>query len=88
MDEEFREQNKVRLHNTLRGFDGDSRVLVEYHRKIEIGGQTYGRLYSNGAGYHMLWRVLRGALVRHAMAAYGTRMYDIDMENAHPNLFA
>ena len=82
VEDGYKEQVQGVLKKTLDAFEGKSKVLVEYQRKIQIGDSLYGRLYSNGAGLQMLWKVFRGALIRHSMELYGLKMYDIDMENA------
>ena len=87
VEEQKRDQVKGILFKTLACFEGDSLVLVEYHRTIVIGDGAYGRIYSNGAGFQMLWKAFRGALVRHSMQVYGLKIFDIDMKNAHPTLF-
>ena len=76
------------LCTTLKHFNDDgSGVEVKYHRKFEIDGRDYGRLYSTCGGFQMLWKVFRGALVRHSMGLFGIKLYDVDISNAHPNLF-
>ena len=88
VEEEKRDQMKALLHKTLAAFQGDSKVLVEYHRKIEFGNSLSGRMYSSYVGFQMMFKKLRGALARHSMEVYGFKLSDIDMENSHPTLFA
>ena len=80
VDKERIEKVTCVLCTTLKHFNDDgSGVEVKYHRKYEIDGRDYGRLYSTCGGFQMLWKVFRGALVRHSMGLYGIKLYDVEM---------
>eukprot|EP00873_Tetraselmis_striata_P006186 jgi/Tetstr1/426450/TSEL_016751.t1 len=86
--EEWKEDVTRILLKTMRSFDGDDRAKVEYRRKIfSPAGEGFGRRYSDGAGFQMMWAKFRGALAHYPVRVLKIMLFDIDMKNAHPQLF-
>lgn len=91
LETERRDEIKDQLARTLRAFGGCDELRVRYERKVLTDdGGLLGRLYSvGGAGLQAMAGVVRGALMRDAMAASpGMVLRDLDMCNAQPTIFA